>query len=124
MFINLHCRVLLVLLVIIFVLFCCISLVYLLGHPSFLYSLHWLTMSNACLPSLSQFIPEQLTAEPTCSRYRTENKTYQHLIPKAASLSLLSTTIGPEHEPLLPNRVVNPQHQHSIGGGTDHTGEV
>ena len=43
-----------------------------------------------------------------CSRYRTENKAYQHIIPKAYLLSLLSTTVGPEHEPLLPNGVVSP----------------
>ena len=62
---------------------------------------------DACLPLLSWFIPVQLTAEPMCSSYRTENKTYQHLIPKSALLSLLSTTVGPEHEPLPPNGVVN-----------------
>ena len=64
---------------------------------------------DACLPSLNQLIPVHLPAEAMCSRYRTENKAYQHLIPKAALLSLLSTTVGPEHEPFLPNGVVNPQ---------------
>ena len=52
-------------------------------------------------------------ADPMCSRYRTENKTYQHLIPKVALLSFLSTTVGPEHEPLLPNGVVNLQQPQS-----------
>ena len=115
MFIILHCRVLFVLL---FVLFWYIFLVYLLVHlPCILLFCTAFIGSpccNVCLPSLSWFIPVQFTAEPMCNRYRTENKTYQHLIPKAVSLSLLSTTIGPEHEPLLPNRVVNPQQCFSL----------
>ena len=104
MFIILHCRVLLLL---VFLVLFGVSHWY-----TFWDTLHFCTAfigspcCNACLPSLSQFIPVQLTAEPMCSRYRTENKTYQHLIPKAVLLSLLSTTIGPEHEPLLPNGVV------------------
>ena len=88
------------------------SLVYLIGIPFgrhlFCTAFIGLPSCDAYLPSLSQFIPVQLTAEPICSRYRTENKAYQHIIPKAALLSLFSTTVGPEHDPLLPNRVVNP----------------
>ena len=108
MFIILHCRVLLPYLSHPYPLWC-ISLVYLLGGTSFCTSFIGSPCCNASLPSLSQFIPVQLSAEPMCSRYRTENKAYQHTIPKAALLSLLSTTIGPEHEPLLPNWVVNLQ---------------
>ena len=106
MFIILHCRVL-------FVLFWYIFLVYLLVHLP--YILPFCTAfigspcCNTCLPSMNWFRPVQLMAEPMCSRYRTENKAYQHLIPKAVLLSLLSTTIGPEHEPLLPNGVVSLQ---------------
>ena len=105
MFIILHCRVL-------FVLFWYIFLVYLLVHLPYIFSFRTAFIGspccNACLPPLSQFIPVQLTAEPMCSRYRTENKTYQHLIPKAVLFSLLSTTVDPEHEPFLPNGVANP----------------
>ena len=89
------------------------SLVYLigipLGHTSFLYSLHWLTLLQ-CLFAFTELV-HTCTAHcrAMCSRCRTENKTDQHLIPKAALSSLLSTTIDPEHEPLLPNTVVNLQ---------------
>ena len=38
----------------------------------------------------------------------TENKHYYHLLPKLIVLSLLSTTIGPEHKPLLWIGVVQP----------------
>ena len=112
MFIILHCRLLPLYLLHYFCLtypFWCISLVYLLGDTSLCTAFIGSPYCNTCLPSLSWFIPVQLTAEPMCSRYRTDNKVYQHLISKATSLSLLSTTIGPEHEPLLPNGVVNPQ---------------
>ena len=47
-----------------------------------------------------------LTAEPM---WRTDNKVYQPILSKADLLSCLSTTMGLEHEPLLLNRVVNPQ---------------
>ena len=46
-----------------------------------------------------------LTAEPM---WRTDNKVYQPILPKADLLSCLSTAMGLEHEPLLPNGVVNP----------------
>ena len=107
MFVILHCRVLLPYLCLPYPLWC-ISLVYLLGDTSFCTAFIGSPCCNACLPSLSQSIPVQLTAEPMCNRYRTENKAYQHIIPKAALLSLLSTTIGPEHKSPLPNGVVNP----------------
>ena len=42
----------------------------------------------------------------------TENKHYYHLLSKLIVLSLLSTTIGPEHEPLLRIGVVHPQHMY------------
>ena len=106
MFIILHCRVLLLL---VFLVLFGVSHQY-----TFWDTLHFCTAfigsphCDACLPSLNWFIPVQLTAEPMCCRYRTKNKTYQHLIPKAALLSLLSTTVGPEHELLLLNGVVNP----------------
>ena len=48
-----------------------------------------------------------LTAEPI---WRTDNKAYQHILSKADLLSCLSTAMGLEHEPLLPNGVVNPGH--------------
>ena len=111
MFIILHCRVLLIL---VFLVLFGVSLWY-----TFWDTLHFCTAfigspcCDACLPSLSQFIPVQITAEPMCGKYRTGNKSYQHIIPKAASLSLLSTTIGPEQEPLLLNRVVNQQQPES-----------
>ena len=38
----------------------------------------------------------------------TDNKHYHHLISKLIVLSLLSTTVGPEHEPLLWTGVVHP----------------
>ena len=41
--------------------------------------------------------------------WRTDNKAYQHISSKADFLSCLSTAMGLEHEPLLPNGVVNPQ---------------
>ena len=47
-----------------------------------------------------------LTVEPM---WRTDNKVYQLILSKADLLSCLSTTMGLEHEPLLMNRVVNPQ---------------
>ena len=51
-----------------------------------------------------------LTAE---SMWRTDNKVYQPVLSKADLLSCLSTAMGLEHEPLLPNRVVNPQQPNS-----------
>ena len=113
MFVTLHCRALLPYLCLPYPLWC-ISLVYLLGDTSFCMAFIGSLCCDACLSSLSQFIPVQLTAEPMCSRYKTENKAYQHIIPKAALLSPLSTTIGPEHEPLLLNRVVNLQQTESV----------
>ena len=112
MFIILHCRVLPLYLLHYLCLpypFWCISLVYLSGDTSFHTALIGSPCCNACLPSLSWFIPVQLTAEPMCSRYRIDNKAYQHIISKAASLSLLSTTVGPEHEAHISNGVVNLQ---------------
>ena len=41
--------------------------------------------------------------------WRTDNKVYQSILSKADLLSCLSTAVGLEHEPLLPNGVVNPQ---------------
>ena len=111
MFIILHCRVLPLYLLHYLCLpypFWCITLVYLLGDTSFCTVFIGSPCCDACLPSLSWFIPVQLTAEPMCSRYQTDNKAYQHIISKAALLNLLSATVGPEHEPLLLNRVVNP----------------
>ena len=107
MFIILHCRVLLLLVFLV--------LFGVLYWYTFWDTLHFCTAFigppcyDTCLPSLSGFIPVQLTADPMCSRYRTENKTYQHLIPKAASLSLLSSTVDPGYEPLPSNGVVNLQ---------------
>ena len=83
MCIFLHCRVLLVhLLVDLFVYPPCIS-------PPCLYSdvmLVWFTV------------------EPM---WRTDNKVYQPILTKADLLSCFSTAVGLEHEPLLPNGVVN-----------------
>ena len=47
-----------------------------------------------------------LTVEPM---WITDNKVYQPILSKADLLSCLSTAMGLEHEPLLPNGVVNPQ---------------
>ena len=46
--------------------------------------------------------------------WRTENKVYQPILFKADLLSCMSTTVGLEDEPLIPNGVVNPQ-QHESG---------
>ena len=88
MCIVLHCRVLLVYLP-----------VYLSVYPLYI---SFLTCTlNAMLV--------WLTVEPM---WRTDNKVYQLILSKADLLSCLSTTLGLEHEPLLPNRVVNLQHVH------------
>ena len=45
--------------------------------------------------------------------WRTDNKVYQPILSKTDLLSCLSMVVVLEHEPLLPNRVVNPQHMQS-----------
>ena len=47
-----------------------------------------------------------LTVEPM---WRNDNKVYQPILSKADLLSCLSTAMGLDHEPLLPNGVVNLQ---------------
>ena len=106
MFIIQHCRVLLAYLSVYFLVYLpqYLCLVYIIGIP---FGRHLIFVQ----PSLAHpdamlvwFIPVQLTAESMC---RTDNKAYQHFLSKADLLSCLSTTIGPEHEPLHPNGVVN-----------------
>ena len=50
-----------------------------------------------------------------------KNKQYYHLLLKLITLCLLSTTVGPEHEPLLPLGVVNPQQASSHTESSSHT---
>ena len=104
MFIILHCRVLLLLLFCVFHWYTFWDTLHFvqpsLAHPVvMLVCLHWVgsypysSLQSPCVADIEQ-------------RIKLINILYP--IPKAASLSHLSTTIGPEHKPLLPHRVVNP----------------
>ena len=61
------------------------------------FAFHW---QNQCI---------QCLAELFINSVWTENKCYHHLTSKLIVLSLLPTTVGPEHEPLLQPGVVHPQ---------------
>ena len=104
MFIILHCRALFVTL-----------LVILFGIPFGAYfsfvqpSLAHPVAMLVCLHLVSSYLYSSLQS-PCVADIELRIKLINILYQKAALLSLLSTSISPEHEPLPPNRVVNLQH--------------